>query len=115
MNFTEGYDAFAKRAYKLSSKLVFVLHNKDDIKNLLVEAIKNGSELSMQPFYDLVSAFAVDLQAKHFGPYFKEFVGAFGVSFKEIKNGPEILQAGYLALSQVMLSKRSFNQVCRVS
>ncbi len=101
MNLTEGYGNFSKLAFKMSSKLVFVLHNKDAIKDLLVAAIKEGDEMCLEAFYDLTSAFAVDLQASRFGPFYEEFIQAFGSSFQEIKSSPDVLQAGYTALSQV--------------
>ena len=51
---------------------------------------------------DLSAAFANDIQGKHFWPYYPEFVDSFGGAFLKIKYNPENIQAGYVALAQMV-------------
>lgn len=75
---------------------------REQLAEQLVTCILEGDEIFLEPLFDLSAAFAVDIQPKHFWPFFPKFIGAFGSSLLRIKDFPEVVQAGYTALSQII-------------
>ena len=67
-----------------------------------MNAIENGDEIFLQPLYDLTEAFAKDIQASLFWPYFPKFLTVFGTTLLNVKDYPEVVQAGYTALSNIV-------------
>ena len=85
--------------------------SRDKIKTELLKHIDEGEEIFLEPLFDLSAAFANDIQGKHFWPYYPEFVDSFGGAFLKIKDNPENIQAGYVALAQmVRMIMRSVDQ-----
>ena len=74
----------------------------NQIKEKLVEAIENADEIFLQPLYDLTEAFAKDIQAALFWPYFKDFLEVFGKTLLNVKDNPEVVQSGYTALNNIV-------------
>ena len=69
LNLTVTFTAFARQATPLCDSLPMVLHNDDEIMDLLVTYIEKGDSLAMEPLLSLLSHFAHDLDTrfeKHF-------------------------------------------------
>ena len=102
LNITDGFDNFVRSIRSISSKLVFVLHNRETLASKLSENLDNGDELFLEPLYDLTAAFAVDIQPEYFGPFFPDLMKSMADSFLRVKESPDIVQAGYTAISQIL-------------
>lgn len=68
----------------------------------LIQGIEEADEIYLEPLYDMSAAFAVDLQSKYFWPFFSRFAESFGTTLLKVKDNPEVVQAGYTALSQMI-------------
>ena len=68
----------------------------------LINAIENADEIFLQPLYDLSEAFAKDIQASFFWPFFPKFITVFGTTLLKVKDHPEVVQAGYTALTNIV-------------
>ena len=77
-------------------------HFRDQIAEKLINAIENADEIFLQPLYDLTEAFAKDIQATLFWPYFDKFLSVFGTTLLNVKDYPEVVQSGYTALSNIV-------------
>jgi len=61
LNLSEDFVKFSRAVAPLSDSLPQILHHADDIFNLLLLHIEQGTVVSLQPVLDLVSQFAHDL------------------------------------------------------
>ncbi|KAF2402385.1 hypothetical protein EJ06DRAFT_580648 [Trichodelitschia bisporula] len=64
LNLSEIYVAFAKKVKPLCESLPQLLHHEDRIAELLIEAIEQGSVISVEPLLDLVANLAQDLRER---------------------------------------------------
>jgi U3 small nucleolar RNA-associated protein 20 len=60
-NQSENYTAFSRTVDNISDSLPQILHHEDQIISLLVQSIKSGSVVSLEPLLDLVAQLAHDL------------------------------------------------------
>ena len=102
LNKTDGFDNFCRSIRNISSKLVFVLHNREELAAKLVEYLDMGEELFLKELYDLTANFAVDIQSEYFIPFFPALMKSIGESLLRVKESPEIVKAGYTAISQIV-------------
>jgi U3 small nucleolar RNA-associated protein 20 len=75
LNLSEDFVKFSRAVAPLSDSLVQILHHADDIHQLLLLHIEQGTVVSLQPVLDLVSQFAHDLGVK-FEEYFPALLQA---------------------------------------
>ena len=68
----------------------------------MINAIENADEIFLQPLYDLSEAFAKDIQTSFFWPFFPKFITVFGTTLLKVKDHPEVVQAGYTALTNIV-------------
>lgn len=64
LNISRGFVSFKRQALPLSDSLPQILHFEDRIMNLFVEHISLHEKESMEPLFDLLTAFARDLGAR---------------------------------------------------
>ena len=103
LNRTDGFDNFTRSVRNISSKLIFVLHNREELAAKLVEYLDNGEELFLDALYKLTAAFAVDIQPEYFSPFFPALMKSMADSFLRVKESPEIVKAGYTAISTILI------------
>ncbi len=65
--------------------------------------METGDETCLQPLYDLTEALSLDLQWKLFWPlYNQRFIQVFGATLLQVKDNPDVVKAGYTALSNII-------------
>ena len=113
LNLSENFGAITRRASRAGANLKQVVHNRDEIANILSDAtnVGDGKEagktdcssgsghLHLEPVVELWCALAKDLQ-QDFAPYFDRFADAVvsDLTFKV----PELIKAAFLALNEVL-------------